>query len=215
MGKLLHSKTFRSNLIKWIFLYVGALIVVTSVVTYSKYITQMTGTANARTAKFNIGVTQGTMCSTIANNHCGENLVYKPYDKIEYRFSVNTTGTEVTTDVVFRVNVDGNFKILSVSDGTNTVSTPGLGYDQILTDEDLGTSQVSYLMVTDPGTGEITDNHLNIVDTCSKDDVINKTYIVTIQYRRDQIVNADTEAHIFDSSSNPVVKVEYSAEQKD
>ena len=41
MFKLLHSKLFRQNLFKWIFMYIAALGLLTSVITYSKYITAL------------------------------------------------------------------------------------------------------------------------------------------------------------------------------
>ena len=58
MSKLLHSKTFRKNLFKWIFMYICALLVIFTVVTYSRYITKSSLGDEAKAAKFNLEIAE-------------------------------------------------------------------------------------------------------------------------------------------------------------
>ena len=214
MGRLLHSKTFRNNLFKWILLYIGALVVITSVVTYSKYITAASGYDTARTAKFNINVTQDSMCSTLSPTICGDSIVYKPYDSLEYKFSIDTSDLEVRADLVFTIEVNGDFKIVSISDDTNTVSTPVEGENQILSEVDLTDEKISYLFETDTNNGGVKTNKMYIYSEAGIDKVIHKQYTLTIKYRRDELINSDYSTHNYNDANNPVVKVSYSATQK-
>ena len=120
MGKLLHSKTFKNNLIKWLFIYTSVILIFMSVVTYSRYITSNTTTDKTRTAKFNISIEQGDICSTTSPDLCNlESNQYKPYDELEYYFTVDTKNFEVLTYLVLSVNVDENFDIISITDITD------------------------------------------------------------------------------------------------
>lgn len=56
MKGLLHSKIFRQNLGKWLCMYVGAILLLTTVVTYSKYMMGVQGVDDAKPAKFNVDV---------------------------------------------------------------------------------------------------------------------------------------------------------------
>ena len=57
MKGLLQSKIFRKNLRKWLCMYVGVLLLFTTVVTYSKFITNMQGDdEESKPAKFNVDV---------------------------------------------------------------------------------------------------------------------------------------------------------------
>ena len=56
MKGLLQSKIFRKNLKKWLCMYVGALLLLTTVVTYSKYISKYNVDDDARITKFDVTV---------------------------------------------------------------------------------------------------------------------------------------------------------------
>jgi len=117
MSNLLHSKTFRGNLTKWVILYILALLIVTGVVTYSKYISSMTSTDNARQASFKVKIDKGDICSTTSPDLC--NLTsYKPYDQPEYKFSINTEKVEVLTELIVNINVNKDFEVISLNDVT-------------------------------------------------------------------------------------------------
>ena len=117
MGKLLHSKTFRNNLFRWLFLYVGVLVVITSVVTYSRYITKASMGDNARPARFEITVEKGQVCSKVSGI-CGIEA-YKLYDELEYSFSVDTSNLEVLTQLIVNISVNDDFDIIGLYEVTN------------------------------------------------------------------------------------------------
>ncbi len=118
MSNLLHSKTFRGNLAKWFILYILALLIITGVVTYSKYISSMTNNDNARPAKFNVKIDKGDICSTTSPDLCNLDS-YKPYDQLEYKFTVNTEKLEVLTDLILNIRVESNdFEVLSINEVT-------------------------------------------------------------------------------------------------
>ncbi len=120
MNRLLHSRVFKKNLAKWIFMYIVTLAFFTSVVTYSKYFSSLASNDNARPAKFNIKIDYlGENLEDIdckASEVClTSNKVYAPGDIINYYFKVDTKELEVKTIVNVTVNLkDVNFKIVDV-----------------------------------------------------------------------------------------------------
>lgn len=58
MKGLLHSKKFRTNLKKWLFMYVGVMVLLTTVVTYSKYISSTLYSDEAKIDEFDLNITQ-------------------------------------------------------------------------------------------------------------------------------------------------------------
>lgn len=115
MGKLLHSKTFRVNLAKWFVLYILALLIVTGVVTYSKYISSMGANDEARTASFKVSVSDVKVCSTTSQDLC-DIAKFKPYDELEYRFTVDTTKIEVSTEFFLTLKVNDDFIITKLEE---------------------------------------------------------------------------------------------------
>lgn len=102
MKGLLHSKRFKTNLRKWLFMYVGVMVLLTSVITYSKYITSLQYDDKARTSKFAFEITP-TACPTIEESICNataenSNTVCRPTQVIASCFTVDTTGLEVDSD---------------------------------------------------------------------------------------------------------------------
>ena len=102
MKGLLHSKKFRTNLYKWLFMYVGVMLLFTTVITYSKYISSMDGNDEARPAKFIIKVEplECANCNLTA---------YRPTSKIEQDFQINLEELEVTTDLELTITVDKDY----------------------------------------------------------------------------------------------------------
>lgn len=124
MKGLLHSKKFKTNLRKWLFMYVGTLCILTSVITYSKYMSKFNGESEARTAKFNIKVEHVDKCSSLEDLVCltGENT--RPLENYDFYFKVDTTELEVKTRVVITVKVNepyatnGSFRINNIVEVT-------------------------------------------------------------------------------------------------
>lgn len=109
MKGLLHSKRFKANLRKWLFMYVGVMGLLTTVITYSKYISSLGGTDDARATKFEIKVTPEGCISDVCL--LGN---YRPMNEIEYEFDVDEE-FEVNTYVILSFLPQDKFKIKSIS----------------------------------------------------------------------------------------------------
>lgn len=116
MSGLLHIKRFRQNMFKLFVIYIVVMLSTTSVITYSRYITSMESTAYARPARFDIEIDQGDVC--VANtNICKEGSgvsKFKPYDQLDYYFTVDTSQLEVTTDMDTTITIDSHFNFVSI-----------------------------------------------------------------------------------------------------
>lgn len=119
MKGLLHSKLFRKNLFKWIFMYVTVIGLFTSVVTYSKYISSMQEKDSARVAMFDASITYDGICAGINENETCDIGVYRPTSSITYYFTVDTTELEVSTIFVIRISVAELFKNVKIYDITD------------------------------------------------------------------------------------------------
>ena len=116
MFKLLHSKLFRQNLFKWIFMYIAALGLLTSVITYSKYITALIHDESVRSSKFIVGIEPYNNdmfgCSDEDGQSCESNVQLRPTKEIEVYFKLDLNQLEVMTNVVLRASagtLEGNF----------------------------------------------------------------------------------------------------------
>lgn len=120
MKGLLRSQKFRSKLYKWLFMYVGVMALFATVITYSKYISSFDGNDEARTAKFYAQIDYlGCQSKNESNGSCDAGT-FRKTSPIEYRFAVNTTNFEVTTDFALTFIVDStNFKITKLLDESN------------------------------------------------------------------------------------------------
>lgn len=101
MKGLLHSKIFKENLKKWLFMYAGVMLLLTTVITYSKYMTSIQGEDETRASKFDIIITT-TSCPSIVSERgiCDASSGGKcrPTQEIASCFIVDTTGLEVYSD---------------------------------------------------------------------------------------------------------------------
>ena len=121
MSGLLHIKRFRQNMLKMFVIYLVVILSTTSVITYSRYITSMESTSYARPARFNIDVTKGDICvaeSTVCNV-----TKYKPYDQLDYYFSVDTSQLEVTTIMATTIDIDTHYNFVSIYEIEDEVET--------------------------------------------------------------------------------------------
>ena len=113
MKSLLHSKKFRTNLYKWLFIYVGVMLLLTTVITYSRYMTSLQVADEARVTKYNVTIAP-VGCKIISEVNNEDQTIKKTCDagaylesnKIEYYFSVDTTELEATSTfaLTFKTN---------------------------------------------------------------------------------------------------------------
>lgn len=123
MKGLLHSKYFKKNLSKWLFMYVLCMGLFTTIITYSKYISNIFSSYDkARVSKFNINLIycKDESCSNEGTAYDPEK--YRPTGEIVYYFAVDSSNLEVNADVIFTISVDNHFKIKKVEEITNSDS---------------------------------------------------------------------------------------------
>lgn len=107
MKGLLHSKKFKDNLKKWLCMYVGVILLLTTVITYSKYISSFQGNDKVETAKFNLKLEE---ISVDNSTH----LVTDPYI---YKFLVDVSEIDVKSTLKLLTFVDKSFTIENISSG--------------------------------------------------------------------------------------------------
>jgi len=200
MKDLLHSKRFRENLYRWLGMYIGVILLFASVVTYSKYMVGFSGKDNARVAKFNIEINynEANGCRPEAAETC---LVgkYRPTSEIPYYFTVNTKKIEVRTLFALTINVDPNFKIISLQKLDTSISP------EEYKDIDLLDKQEN--------------NKINLIDTVAPNKGKETKYKIIVQYngsniQKDKDGNPYYEHGIDNIETiGKIVTVDYSAEQ--
>lgn len=209
MSNVLHNKMFKANLIRWFVLYIGVISVFTTVVTYSKYITTLPAENTARTAKFNVKITNDKICSSLSTM-CNLDK-YKPYDEIEYYFTVDTTEVEVLADLVLKISVDKEFRIISftyLGDTDYTISMPEYGTvpdsltEQALPDE---------FMLNYINNSESDDNNvITLIGTTGAYKGKIQTYKLKLKFMKDAYDSSYSSNHDYEK----IVRIGYSANQK-
>lgn len=135
MKGLLHSKKFKKNLKKWLYMYVGTLLLLTTVVTYSKYISNLGGNDTARITKFNVVIDkedsitetcsdtlhESTPCCTgtaLEGNLSCKTSNFRPTEEMAYEFTVKPD-VEVNTFLAVTITTTSDFDIIKVIDITD------------------------------------------------------------------------------------------------
>lgn len=120
MKGLIHSKKFRQNLYKWLFVYIGVLGLLATVVTYSKYISSLGTNDEARITKFKVGIEFAEECGEGSNNtecNMGNHL---PFEDMIYYFKVDTREIETAANIYLTASIQGddasNYKITSIEE---------------------------------------------------------------------------------------------------
>lgn len=115
MKGLLQSKKFRKNLGKWLFMYTGVMLLLTTVITYSKYITSLQSKSDASTARFELHFN----CESSNGKNCGEDT--EAYEVTEdgllltYTFTVDASKMDVKSKLKLLTFVDKSFTIENIS----------------------------------------------------------------------------------------------------
>lgn len=211
MKGLLQSKIFRKNLKKWLCMYVGALLLLTTVVTYSKYISKYNVDEDARITKFDVTVknieNENLTCTgEIDKLDCTTKDTYRPTTKIPYEFVV-TPNFEVNTLLATTIYVPASFNIETLEEINGKVL-----YDE---KENIKDSSITISKIKNKNEkGEEVDTAtiITITKKIDTDDIINsnteKNYRITIKY------NYEEEKYLTDEKDNlSVIKIGYSATQ--
>lgn len=204
MKKLLQNKKFRLNLYKWLSMYVCVMLLFTTVVTYSKYISSMGTDEMARVANFevNIDFSSCPLSERIPSiNEDGTKSftcdmgISRPTSVLSYYFTVDTTKIEADAMLVISTVVSKDFEVLSLLDTTTNTS--------YIVD---GNSQNGAQISTVNGDKKI----LLTSDVLAREGSVHE-YKIQVQYK-DSLVTDDTNK-IF-TSRQDIITVGYSALQK-
>lgn len=121
MKGLLQSKRFLKNLGKWVCMYAGVMLLLTTVVTYSKYMTSLQANDSASTARFEISL----MCVKSNGKDCNLDTTAVKVEEntvLAYEFSVDTSKMDVKSILKLLTFVDNSFIIENISRDGNVIS---------------------------------------------------------------------------------------------
>ena len=201
MKGLLHSKRFKENLYRWLFMYVGVIALLTTVITYSKYVTQLIPTEEkALPAKFDVEIANtdsaGNDCRKV---ECVTTGIYRPTSEIKYYFKFKAD-LEVSAEILLLVRINeayrDDFKIVSVKESKVT------GFETV-TNDSTNNPESIYRVKLENEQDSITNEYKPI----------EKVYEVTVQYKDLDSFNSKTDSNDFLEAKN-VLEVGYTAEQK-
>ncbi len=119
MRNLLNNRKFKNNLAKWLCMYVGVLMMLTTVITYSKYMTELNFSDNARVTKFDVEVFRSSANGSRTNAEYKLKDSYRPTETIEYYFTVKAD-VEVNTKISIYVSAPSVFDFM-VYDAQNNI----------------------------------------------------------------------------------------------
>ncbi len=195
MKGLLHSKRFKKNLTKWILMYIGVIGLLTTVITYSKYMTTLHGESDtARVAKFAIDI-RDDKCSNVVTKYCNYDT-YRLTDEIEYYFTVDATGLEVITKVYLTFTINSNFEI--VKNEITEIDPTTLEERTILLENNSGSTGLNYVKTVKEG-----------IDNFGPGGNTKKIYKIVLKY------NGSDYASSYPYDENrPIVQLDYSAIQQ-
>ena len=206
MGKLLHSKTFRQNLFKWTLMYISVLVIITTVITYSRFISSQTVEDTAKTAKFKVTITALDVCSE-TSGLCTLSS-FKPYDTINYYFKVDTTELEVKSILDVTMHINNKFSFINLNEcvceedecssmNEYTCSTGITTTDETQEEDDNTSIKMSHTII------------LNGVESSSQYRKGIKYYKLGVRFNRDE--NGATDSTTINNEK--VVWIDYHAEQ--
>ena len=184
-------------------MYIAVMGLLTTVVTYSRYMTTFGGTSTVEVAKFNIDINDDIMCGATApkyENYCNyaEN---RTTDEIEYYYVVDTTGVEVKTKFFMTLYVNDKFELEKLEEiDINAESPEPKSVTLVDPTKSQNINGTNFKLWT------ITDNSINNVIELGKGS--EKVYKATLKYN-----NKDVDIESFNSNDEPLVKVDYSAMQ--
>lgn len=128
MKGLLRSRRFKNNLKKWLCMYVGALLLLTTVVTYSKYMSKMNSIDEAKPANFSVDVSC-MRCGESAGSEKYDSGLHRPNAPLTYYLKVDTA-FDVVTDFYLFAYIHEDFDVIRI--------------EEVYLDENLTTKTVIY-----------------------------------------------------------------------
>lgn len=200
MKYLLHSRKLKSTLFKWLFCYIGTMLLFTVVVTYSRYITSKASDDAARTAKFNVTVSEvcyGKEFVAGGNNYCN-NGEFRAKENNSFYFSIDTSELEVSALLVTTITLNDNFSFNEVGKEIYVYNGTAGAVDSWIPLKELLSSSNEY---------KVEGNNITITENISASEGNVRRYRVDARYKNFASKRLDGE------DLGEVVKVGYSAKQ--
>lgn len=189
MKGLLHSKVFKRNLRKWVFMYVGVMCLATSVITYSRYITSMQSTDRARVASFKVIFDYNNICEHLDATQACDYGSHRPTSEYDFYFTVDTRELEVKSLLVTRISLNDDFKNLKLYDITD-------GINEYINGEN------GYINK---------DNSITITEEITKSNQYVRKYKLTASFNED--INTTKDKYDTERNYNDALIIGYSATQ--
>lgn len=191
MKGLLHSKRFRANLRKWLFMYVGVMVLLTSVITYSKFISNLNMSDEARVTRFNMKIDFVNCSAKIGTNLCKYDALNPDIASkgTSYEFTVDPSELEVNTDVTVTAHIDTQSEGFTIKNISEVMPDGTLSEVDIISKDTEGKKSLSF--------NEI----VSAIDTRVR------TYRVEVDYQED----AENENYSY--SKEYELKISYIAKQ--
>lgn len=196
MKGLLHSKRFRRNLKRWICMYVGVLVLFTSVVTYSRYVSNLSLNDEAKVTKFNVNIGKGK-----ASTESGKDP-FLPTDTIYYTFTV-TPDFEVKTLLALTINAEHRFTIESIVEETSNLE---------IYNKDIRSQNAGPITVSTDTTVDGNDTKVVISRKISSAEAQATTYKIALKFKYEDIKETYYTLDEY-LKEKPIVNVDYSARQ--
>lgn len=234
MKGLLHSKKFRTNLLNWLCMYVGVMALLTTVITYSKYIESQSQSDEARVPKFDVNYGK-VSCDGSNEQDCYKDILTAeqlPVVSGDYDYSTYITRTmpfyfyvdykelEVDTELILTFARHEKFDIVEIEEAelvlNPSTKVPELTTRTLYSKE---SSNNSAVISTNVSTGlESVDSTLRL--SIKKDnlnlDVGRSVYKVTLKYNckdhmTDGVCDLNEDLNL---TPDKIVQIGYSAMQK-
>lgn len=195
MKGLLQSKRFKQNLYKWLFMYVGVLLLLATVITYSRYIAGLLGsTEEARPARFNVKV-EPVDCNAIDKKCNTGNYLFD--DEITYAFEVDPSELEANANLAITITSHDDFEIIKIVQDNKTICQNVEG--STFCRSNINSSFIDGEIVDEEISSNVnTNNHKKL------------TYQVTVKYKKteEELIKNN---YVYDY--NKIVNIGYSAIQ--
>lgn len=203
MKGLLQSKRFKQNLYKWLFMYVGVLLLLATVITYSRYIAGLLGSnEDARSARFHVKV-EPIDCNAI-DKKCNTGA-YLFDDEIHYEFQVDTSELEANADLVVTITADKDFEIIEIKQNNNKIICQNNTDGQTPCNSNIVSSFVD---------GKTENEEISSEEISSK---VNSqtllTYQIKVKYKKTEEELIESNKYVYDYDK--IVNIGYSAIQSE
>ncbi len=220
MKGLLHSKRFKKNLYKWLFMYVVVIGLLTTVITYSRYISSWYQSAETKVKNFDVTIDKLT-CTDYENEAaCSYN---RPTAPVPFYFKVDTSKLETKALFILTFHIDNKFEIIGIDEVTKD-SSQNVTYKTIY--GEVGNGRYDLIDTTNYKKPTSSAAILELSRTLEAKQIDETIYRVTVKYTPSRVYDAYGNFLYYDfsddqnfSSGNAniekVVQVDYSATQLD